>query len=187
MKKKHKILTKKFLIIEYITKRKSMKQIANEHNISSSHAVGYWIKKYKITIRKSLGMTLKSYYCKNCNKKICFHTALYGSGKCKPCAMREAMKRIHPLKYHNQDNYILVRVYDYPTGQKYVMEHRLVMEKHIGRYLTKKEIVHHINGIKDDNRIENLALTNSKNHERHTLEKLLQKRIRELESQLNEK
>lgn len=45
---------------------------------------------------------------------------------------------------------------------KCVMEQVLVMEKHIGRYLTKKEVVHHINEDKFDNRITNLHLFKNK-------------------------
>lgn len=56
--------------------------------------------------------------------------------------------------------YILIYTPDHPNKvyQNYVYQHRLVMEKYIGRYLNKKEQVHHINGIKNDNRLSNLLL-----------------------------
>lgn len=68
-----------------------------------------------------------------------------------------------------QQGYILVRKpnHPFPNSHGYVFEHRLVIERQIGRYLTRKEMPHHINKIKDDNRPENLmAFVNRRAHVR---------------------
>lgn len=68
----------------------------------------------------------------------------------------------------NSKGYVYVRSENHPNKNYhgYVAEHRLVMEKHIGRYLTKDEVVHHMNGIKTDNRIDNLKLMSVSAHGR---------------------
>lgn len=64
------------------------------------------------------------------------------------------------------DGYIEVYCPEHPYATKdgYVMEHILVMENAISRYITRDEVVHHKNKIRDDNRLENLELMTFKAH-----------------------
>ena len=63
----------------------------------------------------------------------------------------------------DKKGYILLYMPEHPNAvvgrtHGYVYEHRFVMSECLGRALTSKEFVHHKNGIKGDNRLENLEL-----------------------------
>lgn len=65
-----------------------------------------------------------------------------------------------------KDGYIFIW-----TEQGMVLEHKAIMEKHIGRKLEENEVVHHKNRVKNDNRLDNLELMTYAEHiTRHTLE-----------------
>lgn len=69
--------------------------------------------------------------------------------------------------------YIYIYRPDHPSARRasrlngYVLEHRLVLEAKIGRPLEEFEDGHHINGIKDDNRPDNLEVMTRSEHMRH--------------------
>lgn len=78
-------------------------------------------------------------------------------------------------RFIEKRGYVYTWIPDHPFANihGYVREHRLVMENHLGRYLTKDEVVHHKDGNPNNNNIKNLELY-SHNRE-HMMKNHLQK------------
>jgi len=100
--------------------------------------------------------------CRNLKKYRIPTNKSKNSGKRHPCYGKKAMA--HPTwkggRSKNSGGYILIYNPEHPFATKkgYILEHRLLLEKHLGRYLSSEEKVHHINRKKDDNRTENFML-----------------------------
>ena len=177
------LISKEKLIEEYVKKEKSMHQIAKEQGISVG-AVYNYTKRYGIESRHKLTKGAREKISK-ANKGNSYAKGAIRSEETRR-KMSEAKKGIFlkPSKYgghvkQKKDGYKKVYVPEHPNATKdgYVMEHTLVVEESIGRYLREDEVVHHINKIRNDNRIENLKLMTTSEHcSFHMKERWMQKK-----------
>lgn len=136
---------KDWLIEEYINKKRTTTDIAKECKISPS-IIPYWLRANGIEVQSKVGRYLME------------RSPSWKGGKFKSSGYIYVYCPLHP------------RVKD--ATKKYLAEHIIIMEKHIGRFLKAGETVHHINGDRSDNRIENLCLMKDEK-EHHTLEQKL--------------
>jgi hypothetical protein len=95
----------------------------------------------------------------------------WNKGKPWSDAVRRKMSKTRIAKYGvnrmiRTDGYVITFKPEHPNCKSdgYVMEHRVIMAAHLGRPLRDDEVVHHKNGIKSDNRLENLQLLNPSQH-----------------------
>jgi hypothetical protein len=114
-------------------------------------------------------------------QKFCSQKCLRGTATCRHCGEEFLKSPANPKnefcsrkhywehtkangkqgRYVRKDGYVRVQVPDGTPGKQRdgrMPEHRYVMQEHLGRPIRADEDVHHINGVKDDNRLENLEL-----------------------------
>lgn len=108
-------------------------------------------------------------YCCDCNKSLKDARSI----RCKSCSksgrLNPRFGKLGSSNYNFKGGYVHKTLgYRFiMVNRKKVYEHRHVMERYLRRPLLSKEIVHHINGDKLDNRIENLEIMSQANHVAH--------------------
>jgi len=161
----------------YYDKRMSVKMIADYLNVNKRNLMRYMRKiKFKLrTSSKAQKLRMKLNRGKSFGKGK--NHLNWRGGKFKDsqgyievseCLLSKKQKDLFKPMLRSRKNH-----------SSYILEHRLIMARHLGRPLLKNEVVHHLNGFKDDNRWSNLLLLESRKHFQYI--PILNKKIRELE------
>lgn len=173
-------LTKTALLQLYIREQKSVKEIGLLGGKAPT-TVSRYLKRFGIKTRafstKGLSVGLGRKHSEQTKQKI---REKHIGKKLSPEHRAKVIKTLSSSKDQSRENnpawkggrtyhsegYVWIKMREHPNANKagYFQEHRLVVEQDLGRHLKKTEFVHHKNGIKDDNRLENLELLQTQHH-----------------------
>ena len=160
-------LPKEILEKEYIINKRNIKEIAKLYNLAVGTIFNY-LKFYNIPTRETMTIETRMKISNTC--------------KGKPSKLKG-----RPLSEKHRDNiskskrvgvgsksitstgYIRIYFPEHPKADAfgYILEHDLIMECYLGRWLKENETVHHINGDRKDNRLKNLKLMTRSEHTKY--------------------
>lgn len=130
----------------------------SDHRIKEGKEIQYC--SYKCAgIAKKTGAMVR---CKQCGKEFYATKNVF----CSPHCSSEYRSENTVKKVYGENGYRVHHVRGY-NKRGNAKEHRLIMEAYLGRRLDKDEVVHHINGIRSDNRLENLQVMTRGEHSRY--------------------
>lgn len=109
--------------------------------------------------------------CRSCGKAINAgnRKRVFCSFDCRVQSQIGKRRETSAIAYGLGGRYLawLTPLHPFADSKGYVMEHRLVMERYLGRFLEKGEVVHHIDENPRNNVIENLRLMTKEDHDKH--------------------
>lgn len=166
------VVPQKQQLLDLYSQEYSIEDIAKELKMSVGKIYKYF-KIYNIETRKKLSKKAKKQISEAMkgNKHTKGHKL---SNETKEKIRISRLKKGVGHKKTRADGYVAIYFPDHPksSSEGYIMEHILVMECNVGRWLKDDEVVHHKNHKRNDNRIENLQLMTFKEHARlHMIER----------------